>query len=140
VPILAFDRIYSFDRKSLLDSIPKPKNADPKQFTAAAGEVLDRILEQSDNAGATPEDIAKNYLALRYPRIYELAAEQFGKNASLNSISVLPSPLTGSRTVVDVVFAFNDRDTDVVSKYFVRVDVTECFPFLVSKIAPYYDR
>jgi PatG C-terminal len=140
VPILIFDRIYAFDRKSLLDSIPKPKNADPKQFTAAAGEMLDRILEQRDNAGATPEDIAVNYIAMQYTGTYKLGAEQLMKNASLTSINVLPSPLSGPRTVVDVVFAFNDRDNDVVSKYFVRVDVTECFPFLVSKMAPYYDR
>jgi hypothetical protein len=30
--------------------------------------------------------------------------------------------------------------TDVVEKYFVRVDVTEEFPFLVTKLSPYYDR
>lgn len=140
VPILIFDRIYAFDRKSLLDSIPKPKDLDAKHFTTAAGEMLDRMLEQSDNAGATDKDRALNYLAVRYPRIYELAAEQFAKNASFTSISVLPSPLNGPRKVVEVVFAFTDRATDVVSKYFVRVDVTECFLFLVSKMAPYYDR
>jgi PatG C-terminal len=38
------------------------------------------------------------------------------------------------------VFSFTDRATDVVSKFFTRVDVTECFPFLVTKMSPYYDR
>jgi hypothetical protein len=33
-----------------------------------------------------------------------------------------------------------NRATDVTEKFFVRVDVTEAFPFLVSKMAPYYDR
>jgi len=28
----------------------------------------------------------------------------------------------------------------VHEKHFVRVDVTEAFPFLVSKMAPFYDR
>jgi len=28
----------------------------------------------------------------------------------------------------------------VLNKYFTRVDVTECFPFLVTKMSPYYDR
>jgi PatG C-terminal len=140
VPILIFDQIYAFDRKSLLDSIPKPPHADAATFSKAAAEALDRMLEQSDSPGTSPGDIAKTYLAMRYPRIYEVVAEQFGKNASLTSINVLPSPLGGHRRVVEVVFAFTDRATDVVSKYFVRVDVTECFPFLVSKMAPYYDR
>jgi hypothetical protein len=31
-------------------------------------------------------------------------------------------------------------NTDVTEKFFVRVDVTEEFPFLVTKMSPYYDR
>jgi PatG C-terminal len=69
-----------------------------------------------------------------------LAAEQFNANASLTAIDVLPSLLSGACKVVDVVFSFTDRATDVVSKFFTRVDVTECFPFLVTKMSPYYDR
>ena len=140
VPILIFDQIYAFDRKSLLDSIPKPKEGDPKKFLAAAGEMLDRIMQQTDNAGATDADRALNYLAVRYDRIYSLAAEQFASNASFTSIDVLPSPLSGTRNIVNVILGFTDRASDVVSKYFVGVDVTECWPFLVTRMSPYYDR
>ena len=43
--------------------------------------------------------------------------------------------------IVDVIFAFTNRQTgDVSEKFFVRVDVTEEFPFLVSAMAPFYDR
>jgi hypothetical protein len=41
---------------------------------------------------------------------------------------------------VQVIFTFTNRATDVDERYFVRVDVTEEFPFLVTKISPYYDR
>jgi hypothetical protein len=41
---------------------------------------------------------------------------------------------------LEVVFSFTQRTTDVVSKQFVRVDVTEEFPFLVTRLSPYYDR
>jgi hypothetical protein len=50
------------------------------------------------------------------------------------------SPLSGTRSIVDVVFAYTDRTTDFTEKFSVRVDVTEKFPFLVSKMSPYYDR
>jgi hypothetical protein len=30
--------------------------------------------------------------------------------------------------------------TDVVGKQYLRVDVTEEFPFLVTKLSPYYDQ
>jgi hypothetical protein len=69
-----------------------------------------------------------------------MAAEQFANNASFTSVEVLPSQLSGARRIVDVVFSFTNRTSDVVSKYFTRVDVTECFPFLVTKMGPYYDR
>jgi hypothetical protein len=140
VPILYFDQIYSFDRESLVKSIPKPKDADPAKFTAAAGEMFDQLTRESDNAGVMPSDIARNYLAVRSKEIYATAADEFGKNASFTSIDVLPSPLSGIRRIVDGVFTFTNRTTDVASKYFARVDVTEEWPFLVSNVAPFYDR
>ena len=94
----------------------------------------------ADNAGATDEHRALNYLTVRYPAIYATAADAFGRNASLTAVEARPSRLSGVRKVVDVIFSYTDRATDVVEKSFVRVDVTEEFPFLVTKLSPYYDR
>jgi hypothetical protein len=55
-------------------------------------------------------------------------------------VEVSPSPLSGTRNVVEVIFALTNRATDYTEKFFVRVDVTEEFPFLVTKLSPYYDR
>ena len=44
------------------------------------------------------------------------------------------------RNVLDMIFSYTNRNTDVVDKCFVRVDVTEEFPFLVTKMSPYYER
>ncbi|HTP34651.1 MAG TPA: hypothetical protein VMJ75_20880 [Candidatus Acidoferrales bacterium] len=140
VPIVAFDQIYSFDRDALIKAIPKPEKASAKEFAGAAEELFDRIMQMADNAGATDEHRASNYLAVRYQAIYAKAAEAFGRNASLTSVDVLPSSLSGTRRVLDVIFSYTSRDTDVTDKFFVRVDVTEEFPFLVTKLSPYYDR
>jgi PatG Domain len=70
IPIVAFDQIYSFDRDALIKSIPKPEKIAAKEFATAAGELLDRIMQMADNAGATDEHRALNYCALRYPAIY----------------------------------------------------------------------
>jgi hypothetical protein len=139
VPLVAFDQIYPFDRDSLLKALQN-KEGDAKNFKAAAAEMFDRLMHQSDNAGATDADRALNYLAVRYSQIYATAANEISKNSSFTSVDVLPSPLSGTRKIVDVVFAFTARDTDVVSKFFVRVDVTEEFPFLVTKLSLYFDR
>jgi hypothetical protein len=52
----------------------------------------------------------------------------------------LRSALSATRNIVEVVFSYTNRNTDVVEKFFVRVDVTDEFPFLVTKLSPYYDR
>jgi hypothetical protein len=81
-----------------------------------------------------------NYLAMRYPAIYAKAAEEFNQNCSLTSVEVRPSPLSGTRKIVDAIFAYTNRNSDFTEKFYVRVDVTEEFPFLVAKMSPYYDR
>ena len=94
----------------------------------------------TDNAGATDDHRALNYLAMRYPGIYAKAAEEFARDFSLTGLEVRPSPLSSTRKIVDVVFSYTDRKTEFTEKFFVRVDVTEEFPFLVTKLSPYYDR
>ncbi len=139
VPIVAFDQIYSCDRESLIKAIPKPEKTPAKEF-AAAEELFDRIMQMADNAGATDEHRALNYCAVRYAAIYAKAGECFGVNCSLTGLDVQPSSLSGLRKIMEVIFSFTNRNTDVTEKFFCRVDVTEEFPFLVTKLSPYYDR
>lgn len=140
VPIIIFDQIYSFDRAALIKAIPKPEKTTAAQFGPAAEELFNRIMQLTDNAGATDEHRALNYLAMRYPAIYAKTAEEYGRDFSLTKVEVLPSPLSGTRNMVDVVFAYTDRKTDFTEKFFVRCDMSEEFPFLVTKMSPYYDR
>lgn len=140
LPIVAFAQIYSFDRNALISSIPRPETIAAKQFTQTCEELFERIMQMADNAGATDEHRALNYLAVRYPAIYATAAEAYGRSCSLTAVDVRLSRLSSTRKIVDVICAFTNRSTDVTEKYFVRVDVTEEFPFLVTKMSPYYDR
>ena len=140
VPIVIFDQIYSFDRDALIKAIPRPEKTPAKEFGPAAEELFDRIMLAADNAGSTDDHRALNYLAVRYPAIYATAADAFGRNSSLTAVDVQTSPLSSTRKVVDVIFSFTNRATDVIEKFFTRVDVTEEFPFLVTKMSPYFDR
>lgn len=140
VPMVLFDQMYSFDVDTLIKSIPRPEKISSKEFESAAEELFLRIIQIADNAGAMDEHRALNYLAVRYHAIYARVAEAFGQNCSLTSVEVRFSPLSEVRKIVEVVFSFTNRQTDVTEKFFVRVDVTEMFPFLVTKISPYYDR
>jgi hypothetical protein len=142
VPILGFDQMYSFDRDSFIKALKekRPESISEEEFTGAAEELFDRIMQLADNAGATDEHRALNYLAVRYDAIYAKAAEMHQRNFSLTGVEVGNSRLSGTRKIVAPIFSYTNRENDFIEKYFVRVDVTEMFPFLVTKLSPYYDR
>jgi hypothetical protein len=143
VPILVFDQLFSFDRREFVEAIPLPREMDDEetaQFRESAQEVFDRIVQMADNAGATDEHRALNYLAMRYPALYANVAEAHRQQRSLTRVEAYGSRLSGPRDIIDVVFSYTHRINDVVDKFMVRVDVTEKFPFLVTKLQPFYDR
>lgn len=140
VPVVFFDQIYSFDKDSLVKAMPKPEKRKAEQFEGDAKDLFSRVVQLADNAGATDEHRALNYLAVRYPDIYHEASRQHAENSSLAAVDVRPSRLSGSRKVLDVIFSYSNRQTDVIEKRFVRVDVTEMFPFLVTKLSHFYER
>jgi hypothetical protein len=139
VPVVVFDQLYSFDVDALVRSIPVPEEVSAKRFLPTAEELFSRVMRLADNAGATDEHRALNYLAVRYPAVYAKVADAHQRNAALSAVEVRRSRLSGARNIVDVIFSFTDRATDVTDSWFVRVDVTERFPFLVTKLSPYYD-
>jgi len=140
IPLVAFDQIYSFNRNALIEAIPHPAKTSAGDFRPAAEELFDRIMQLTDNAGATDAHRALNYLAMRYQAIYHKATEAFAQSCSLSRVEVLPSALGSTRNIVKVVFSYTHRQTDFTEKFFVRVDVTEEFPFLVTKLSPFFDR
>jgi PatG C-terminal len=76
-------------RRGLLGAIPRPDDiaeADDDRFRETAAELFDSILQMADNAGATDEQRALNYLAVRYPAIYARTAAAHAGNASLAAV------------------------------------------------------
>ncbi len=140
VPIVVFDQVYSFTVDSLIAAMPQPPEIAAEQFRETAQQLFMMLMQMADNAGATDEHRAVNYLAVRYPATYAQVAEMHRRNFALTAVEVQPSRLSGLRRIVDVIGAFTNRQTDITEKYFVRVDVTEEFPFLVTKMSPYYER
>jgi hypothetical protein len=93
----------------------------------------------ADNAGAADEHRALNYLAVRYDAVYARTGERHAAGYSLSSVDVRASRLGATRKIVDVVFSYTHRQSAVTEKFLVRVDVTEEFPFLVTRLSPHYD-
>jgi len=140
VPIVMVDQIYSFDRDALMKAIPRKKGASEDQFDKTASAVFDHIMQIADNAGATDEHRALNYLAVRYDEIYHRTQLMQDNNYSYSAVDVRLSRLSGTRKIVDVIFTYENRVNRSTQQWFVRVDVSEEFPFLVSPMQQYFER
>lgn len=140
VPIVIVDQIYSFDRDMLLKAIPKRKGESDEQFRKTAYALFNHITQIADNAGAIDEHRALNYLVVRYDEIYHRTQILQNENYSFTAVEVRHSRLSGARKVMDVIFSYENRGNKAVQKWYVRVDVTEEFPFLVSPIQEYFER
>jgi hypothetical protein len=140
VPIVYVDQIYSFDRDALLKAIPRRKGVSEDQFRKTADALFNHIIQIADNAGATDEHRALNYLSVRYDEIYHRTQLMQDENYSFSAVDVRISRLSGVRKILDVIFSYENRANRAIQKWFVRVDVTEEFPFLVSPLQQYFER
>jgi len=94
----------------------------------------------ADNIGATDEHRAVNYLAVHSAQIYAHTAEMYARDYSLTKVEVALSRLASTRKLVNVIFTYTNRRTDVEEKYRARVDATEKFVYLEKKLSQYFDR
>ena len=81
-----------------------------------------------------------NYLAVRYDEIYHRTQPLQDENYSFTAIDVRLSRLSGTRKIVDAIFSYENRTNRYIQRWFVRVDVTEEFPFLISPMQEYFER
>jgi hypothetical protein len=140
VPIVSVDQIYSFDRDTLMKSIPKRKGTSDDQFRKTTDALFNHIIQIADNAGVIDEHRALNYLSVRYDEIYHRTQLMQDENYSFTAVEVRPSRLSGTQKIVDVIFSYENRANRVVQKWFCRVDVTGEWPFLVSPLREYFER
>jgi PatG C-terminal/PatG Domain len=139
LPLVHFDRLHSFSRTQLLEQLDGLREARelPADHFRQAFDQLIALAE--DNPGTAEADRALNYLVLRYPDIYQLVTEQLTAGRALESVRATPSPVGAPRLILDVVLSFLDSRDGGYGRHYVRVDVTEEFPFLVSGVAPYVE-
>lgn len=138
VPMVLIDHLFSFDYDNFQKSMPPESFADEK-LRSSAEEMVQKMTQIANNKGAIGKHRALNYLAVRYPAIYAKAAQELERNFLLTSVEADSTP-NDSRKVISVVFSFSHRETGTVEKYFVRVDVTEEFPFIVTEMSPCFVR
>jgi PatG Domain len=142
LPFLFVYQMYSFLLDDFIKAIPRPgkmTKEQEKQYEAAARELLDRILQMTDNAGATDEHRALNYAVFRYDVIHAKTAEEFARDFSLTGVDVRPSLLSGAQKILNVILAFTNRKSNYTKKYYMSVNVDGPFPFLTKGISEFLE-
>ncbi|WP_039931926.1 hypothetical protein [Streptomyces viridochromogenes] len=136
LPVLEFYQAYSFDRPSLYNAIEKPDGMPAERFRATADEVLTKILQITENVGATPEDRAANFVACRYEAVYLKTFEAFADDYALTSIKVRPAAVGGDQGVMNFTVTYTSRTTDLTEKYSVLVSTRYMNPYLLTRLGP----
>ncbi|MCC6554456.1 MAG: hypothetical protein IT372_15870 [Polyangiaceae bacterium] len=155
LPWVTVNRLFHFEAKAFLDRVPLPaaiqcmpagpaKDAAIAQFRSLVYTIFNDMLQLADNTGDADEHRALNYVSLNYPDIYGLMwllpSPPTGGSWTFTGVEVRRSALSGARRIMDVIFKYTDTSAGVVTRYFTSVDVTGQFPFLVTKLQPYFDR
>jgi len=139
--IVVFDRLLSFTVGDLLTELARSAQAAEEKdanFQALASDLFERLVLATDNTGLADHYRAANYIALRYPEVYKYAARSRSRGLTLASVAARSIPFSGHRRLVDVIFSYSGPDGEREER-FVRVDVTEEYPFLVQGLSPMHE-
>jgi hypothetical protein len=136
VPYVSFDRVFSFDVASLIGALEAPAEIDQERWQTIAEELFDRVYNAAATTGESPEGRALTYISTQYQEPYHRTAAMYAENFRLSSLVARISPLSGPRTIVDVVFTYTNRETDFEESWMCRIDATGEWLFLVQGLQP----
>ncbi|GLT19142.1 hypothetical protein GCM10007938_29240 [Vibrio zhanjiangensis] len=134
---LTITKFRSMTAHDIAKHIPKLHNP---QSCRDLTHVIELYLSLASNNGVTDEERALNYLLSYgydfYEKMYRQRSEGNSKSIHLVSIDARVH-YAGERTLVYVVFNFQDSKTSALESWYSTVDVTDRFPFLISAFEPY---
>lgn len=137
LPILIANQIFVFTETDFINNVVA-STAIPAQSVAST---FAKFMSVGDNAGATSEHRALNYLVLRYPNLYTIADSMLNGSSGANtfaSISARRAEVQGTREIVEIVLHFVNRVTQIPTFWACKVDTTGQFPFMVAPLQPFY--
>lgn len=145
LPTVVCDLSYDFTFDQFVNHI---QSSIPGIPVPVVQNMLQQMLQVSDNAGETDAHRALNYLTIRSKDIYYMAWQMQEPNPAppyppgtyfLLGVNTKPANVQGNRAIVDVIFEYMSRDTYEKAYWYIKVDVTGEFPFLASRqLSRYY--
>lgn len=147
LPGATVNRTFQFSLKDLATQVItalSSQGVTPLPSQAQILEIFEDMLQLADNTGDADELRALNYVSINYPDVY---VAQYGPTVQgtpstvyFAGVEVRRSALGGGRVIVDVILRYENQASGLVSRYYTSVDVTGQYPFLVTKLQPYFER
>ena len=131
---VATQQVYSHTLAELHESIQNNSSAE----TQVIQNVIDE-LEYRPNKGESDFDRARNYIAYRYPDVYQHSNTMHSGSGDFSSASLVRIDFArfdgaSQRKIVDVSLVYQENNSVSRIYYFCRVDVTGMYPFMVSEL------
>ena len=120
------------------NSPPTGSKTDRTEFEAVVRRLFLRLTRKAGNRGFADEHRALNYVALRYPPLYQTVWQAQRDGKVLVGVDAQHSHSADHR-LVSVRLTFRNPRTDITEGYHLLVDVTGVFPYLVRGLQPTYD-
>lgn len=137
-PLVMCDLVYNFHFDEWADALHATlapaldaRKLDSAAFRRTTRNLFARLTTSTESLGVGDTQRALNYVLMQHPGPFLAAAER-SKNEILDRIETRHLGDMGARKIVAVIFTFVDRTTGVSERLFVRVDVTEEWPFIAD--------
>lgn len=135
-PVLLVDQLYTFrlDEWSValtqtVEAALKDRHIAADEFRDTARTLFHRIVQSTENVGATDVHRALNYLIMQHPGVFLVAAEKRKRHVLERIETRLVQGVSGRRQVA-IILGFSEISTGVPERWFTRVDITEEWPFV----------
>ncbi|MBM7865655.1 hypothetical protein GTO89_02510 [Heliobacterium gestii] len=137
LPILFCNQVTPFTEEDFVQYVSGKTKVDEKIVAAT----FSQLLAFTDNAGNTDVHRAINYVILKYDAVYKMAKAMLQDSNNPYTLAKVwgrPANAQGNRSIVEIIFTYEDRYLGDEAHWYCRVDVSDQFPFLVTPLARFY--
>lgn len=148
LPLVNADLLLTFTLDEFLDALDGAydgngddtarEESDAGARRAVMRDLFLRLTRRADNQGMTDGSRALNYLALRYPSVYQATVQAHEDGKQLMGVEARATT-AADRRLVSVRLVFRNPRTQIVERYGCSIDVTGEFCFLATPLSPSYD-
>ncbi len=147
LPLAVCLQTFSISENEMTSNIQRAISSGISSSSDVVQYLLTPMMDVAQNPGNNDALRALNFVILTQMDLYSILWQILKGTAPgpkdssgfcLENVEVVPSNLQGTRLIFDIIFSFRGNATNLLTKWFCRVDTTGAFPTLITKMQRYY--